>query len=89
MKRLYIRPTFRGHGLGRKLTERLIAEAHDAGYARMRLDTLGTMREAQALYESLGFGDGEAYVFNPLPEVRYMVRALDGSDGRPAAPPAA
>lgn len=76
MKRLYVRPDARGHQLGRRLVQRLCDEAKSAGYTRMFLDTLPTMATAQQLYADLGFVPTEAYVFNPVPGTKFLVRAL-------------
>lgn len=73
MKRLYVRPQFRGSGLGRKLTERIIADARAIGYASLRLDTMpGKMDQAIVLYRSLGFKDIAPYYENPYEDVAYM-----------------
>lgn len=75
MKRLYVRPAFRGRDLGRRLALEVAAKARRLGYNTMVLDTLPTMQTAHALYLSIGFRPAEAYYANPLPDVRYL--ALD------------
>jgi len=72
MKRLYVRPAFRGHAIGRALAERIIVEAREKRFARMRLDTLPIMREAQELYRSLGFLEIPPYRFNPIDGSKFM-----------------
>jgi ribosomal protein S18 acetylase RimI-like enzyme len=73
MKRLYVRPEFRGRGLGRILTEKLIAEAKQIGYARLRLDTLpGKMDQAIAMYRLFGFQEIPPYYKNPVADATFM-----------------
>ncbi len=72
MKRLFVRASYRGFGLGKMLSERVIADARAIGYTRMVLDTLPTMQQAQTLYRSLGFTEIEPYRFNPVPGAVFM-----------------
>jgi ribosomal protein S18 acetylase RimI-like enzyme len=79
LKRLYVRPAFRGTGIGRALAERALSAAVEISYRRACLDTLRTMTGAIALYRSLGFMEIESYYHNPIPEVLYLGRELRGT----------
>jgi GNAT superfamily N-acetyltransferase len=73
MKRLYLRPGFRGKGFGRGLAETVIAEARNIGYQRMRLDTIEPiMKDAVEMYRKLGFREIEPYRPNPIAGAMYM-----------------
>jgi putative acetyltransferase len=79
LKRMYVRPAFRGRGVGRRLTEAILAEARSFGYATMKLDTLPVMLPAVRLYESLGFVRCTAYYNTPLTETIFMECRLKAS----------
>ncbi len=81
MKRLYVRPSQRGKGVGRMLAERVIGIAREAGYRSMKLDTVPGMVEANTLYRSLGFVDTKPYRFNPLDGCLYLELRLDRDAG--------
>ena len=72
MKRLYVKPEFRGLKIGRKLAEAVIAEAQRIGYSAIRGDTVGSMQTAQTLYASLGFNEIESYRYNPIEGVKFI-----------------
>jgi GNAT superfamily N-acetyltransferase len=80
MKRLYLRPAFRGKGLGRVLTARVLGEARAIGYQRLRLDTVEpVMKDAVAMYRRMGFQEITPYRVNPMLGTLYM--EIDLSEG--------
>jgi len=77
MKRLFLRPEFRGKGLGRELVSAVLNEARTIGYKQIRLDTLpGKMDSAIALYRTIGFHDIPPYYNNPVEGATFMELAL-------------
>ena len=72
MKRLYVRPAFRGLGIGRMLAEAVLDQARLAGYHSVLLDTLSDMETARALYSDLGFTEIPPYYHNPVPGSHYL-----------------
>lgn len=74
MKRLYVVPSFRKFGIGRKLVQAILDDAKALGYHTMKLDTLDRLQPAIQLYKDFGFTDASAYYANPLEGVVYMQR---------------
>jgi ribosomal protein S18 acetylase RimI-like enzyme len=72
MKRLFVRPGFRGLGVGRQLAEAILDAARGADYACVLLDTLDDMESARALYEDLGFEEVPPYYHNPIAGAHYL-----------------
>ena len=77
MKRLYVKPLYRGTGLGRLLAEKIVQLGIDKKYTRMQLDILNSMHSAVGLYKSLGFVETDQYYNNPHPEVVFFELTLD------------
>jgi ribosomal protein S18 acetylase RimI-like enzyme len=76
MKRLYVRPAYRGLRLGRLLAETILETARVAGYNCILLDTLNDMEAARALYQELGFEDIPPYYYNPIAGAHYLKAQL-------------
>ena len=72
MKRLYVRKSFRGSGLGRHLAESILDVARGAGYHCVLLDTLDDMESARALYVDIGFEEIPPFYYNPVPGAHYL-----------------
>lgn len=76
LKRMYVKPGYRGKGIASGLLRQAIELASAKGYSKMRLDTLATMTSAIALYRRNGFYEIPAYYFNPESNVVYLERKL-------------
>jgi putative acetyltransferase len=76
MKRLYVRPQFRKHKIGKALVEQLLKDAQQLGYTTMKLDTLQKLQPAIRLYQQYGFIETTAYYENPLNAVVYMEKTI-------------
>lgn len=76
MKRVYLRPVFRGLGVGRLLVVLLIDHARLGGHATMLLDSLSDMKVARSLYRQVGFNKIPPYCLNPLPGARHLKTVL-------------
>ena len=76
LKRLYIRPAYRGQGFAKQLVERILADAKEIGYSAILLDTLPFLREAIALYRQFGFYETEPYLVSPMTHAIYLRRDL-------------
>ena len=82
MKRLYVEPSMRTHGIGRKLALSAIGAAREIGYKRILLDTLPAMRIAVKLYRELGFQEAPAYYLTPLEGTIFLSLDLENWSGR-------
>lgn len=76
LKRLYVRPEFRGKGIARMLCERILEEAEKTGYREIYLDTLPELSDAIRLYEKLGFTYTDSYNDSPLERTVFMKKVL-------------
>ena len=78
LKRMYVRPPWRGRGLGRLLCQAALGFAKELGYTAVRLDTLPSMDAAVQLYRSLGFVDIPAYRHNPIDGAVFLELVFSG-----------
>lgn len=85
MKRLYVRPRFRGKNLGDQLVQKIIADAEEIGYSHMLLDTLPFLKSAVHLYKKYGFYETECYNDSPMSTSIFMKLDLNHSPGRKQA----
>lgn len=77
MKRLYVRPLYRGQSIGQSLMESIVTAAAEMGYREIFLDTLSYMEQAIKLYKKAGFLEIDAYYDNPMPDAVYFKKSLE------------
>ena len=75
MKRLYVRPAYRGMGLGRLLAEAIVEEGRRLKYRSMKLDTVPKLKAAMGLYKAMGFRVVKPYYYNPIEEAVFMAKS--------------
>jgi N-acetylglutamate synthase-like GNAT family acetyltransferase len=76
MKRLFVLPDYQGYGIGKMLTESLLAKAKKLNFKTMKLDTLGRLESAVALYHKLGFEQTNPYNINPEEDILYFEKKI-------------
>ena len=76
LKRLFVRPEFRGNNLGERMVHRIMDDAREEGYAFLRLDTLPGLKSALKLYRRLGFYEVDPYYDCLVPGTIFMEIAL-------------
>lgn len=86
LKRMYVKPPWRGRGLGRLLCEAALGYARQLGYSAVRLDTLGSMAAAIHVYRSLGFADIPAYRHNPIEGAVFLELVFPAPPGPESGP---
>lgn len=85
VKRLYVRQSYQGKGLGRRLMDNLLNKLKRLGYTRVVLDAVPPTQKAQELYELMGFEEIEPYFFNPTPGTRFYAFDLQSHVLEPGA----
>ncbi|WP_460837334.1 GNAT family N-acetyltransferase [Noviherbaspirillum agri] len=81
VKRLYVRPPYRGHALGERLIGCVIAKARSLGFSRLILDAVPQTVVAQALYRALGFVETDPYYADPVPGTKFFALPLMSTPG--------
>ena len=77
VKRLYVRPEYRGNGIATALVERIIEDARNIGYKELYLDTLPELESAVRLYKSFGFEETGQYNDSPVDKTIFMKLSLN------------
>ena len=76
VKRLYVRPAYRGLSLGEQIMARVVGKAKSLGFAKLVLDSVPQTAFAQKLYERMGFTETEPYYANPVAGTRFLELVL-------------